>query len=118
MAVALPIALAGAARGQEAVPPQTGGETIGRVLDALQLRAPPQQPPDFVARTRPAGGQQDYAPLAPSEPARAVRRRTPAEMEAIGARLDSAAAQNRARAARVKIPDTGAPAPAKRPRGN
>jgi hypothetical protein len=44
----------------------------------------------------------DYVPLAPKPQ---DRRKTAAELEASGAALERAAAENRRRAARVKIPD-------------
>lgn len=97
-------ALAGAALAQE--PPTTGGALIGRFWDAAGLRAPPPPTADFVRESRPA--QSDYVPLAP--PPEKAKKRTAAEMQALGASLDAAIAANRAKAARVKIPDS-APKP-------
>lgn len=91
--------LAGAAMAQEA--PVTGGQAIGGLFDALGLRKQPPPAPDFVVNSRREG--LDYAPLVPAP--EKSRKRTPAEMQALGAELDRAIAANRRRAARVKIPD-------------
>lgn len=79
--------------------PSSGGALIGGVWDALGLRKQTQEQ-DFVRESRPA--QMDYVPLAPKPQ---DRRKTAAELEAAGASLERAAAENRRRAARVKIPD-------------
>lgn len=92
--------LAGGAAAQEAAP-STGGELIGGVFDALGLRKKPTVDPDFVRESRPA--QMDYMPMAPRP--EKDRRKSAAELQAAGAELDRAAAENRRRAARVKIPD-------------
>jgi hypothetical protein len=91
-------AFPGAALAQE---PTTGGQAIGAIFNGLGLRKPPGPAPDFVTNSRPAA--LDYAPLAPA-PEKA-KRRSPAEMQAAGDELDKAIAQNRRRAARVKIPN-------------
>jgi hypothetical protein len=93
------LTLAGAAATQEAGP-STGGELIGGVWDTLGLRKKPTQEQDFVRESRP--GQMDYVPLAPRPK---DHRKTAAELEAAGTSLERAAAENRRRAARVKIPD-------------
>jgi hypothetical protein len=95
---ALFAALAGSAAAQEAGP-STGGQIIGGLVDALGLRKTTHEQ-DFVRDSRPAA--LDYVPLAPRPQ---DRRKTAAELEASGASLERAAAENRRRAARVKIPD-------------
>lgn len=94
----LALCLAGAAGAQEA--PATGGQLIGGVFDALGLRAKPAPAPDFVRNSRRDG--LDYAPFSPAPPQ--SRRKTPAEMQALGAELDRALAENRRKAGRVKSP--------------
>jgi hypothetical protein len=93
------LVLAGAASAQQAVP-STGGEIIGGVFDALGLRKKPASEQDFVRESRP--DHMDYVPLAPKPQ---DHRKTAAELEASGAGLERAAAENRRRAARVKTPD-------------
>lgn len=83
---------------------------LGRLFDAAKLRSAPPPPPDFVQRTRPDPSRLDYMPMAPAGAPRAARKKTPEELRALGAGLDSAIAENRRKAARVKIPDAGAPA--------
>lgn len=95
---------AGPTRAQEQ--PSTGGALIGRFWDAIGMRAAPPPPPDFVRNSR--AQQLDYKPLAPSPGP--TKKRSAAEMQALDASLESAVAANRAKAARVKIPDGGAPA--------
>jgi hypothetical protein len=92
------IAFPGASLAQE---PTTGGRAIGAIFDGLGLRKPPGPAPDFVTNSRQE--TLDYAPLAPA-PEKA-KKRSPAEMQAVGDELDRAIAQNRRRAARVKIPN-------------
>jgi hypothetical protein len=92
------LTLAGAAAAQEG-PPSTGGELIGGMFDALGIRKPRPAAPDFVRESRPE--HTDYVPLAP----RPEKRKTAAELQAAGAELDRAAAENRRRAGRVKTPD-------------
>ncbi len=91
--------LACAAAAQESGP-STGGQIIGGVFDALGLRKQPATEQDFVRESRPAST--DYVPLT-AKPL--DHRKTAAELEASGAALERAAAENRRRAARVKIPD-------------
>lgn len=93
-------ALATPAAAQEGAP-STGGQAIGAVFDGLGLRKPVPAAPDFVRESRP--GQLDYVPLSPTpEP---TAKKSAAELQAAGATLDKAAAENRRRAARVKIPN-------------
>lgn len=98
--------LGGLPAGALAQQAMTGGETVGRVLDILNLRAPPAPAPDFVVNSRPDRDRLDYAPLTPPPP----RSNKPSRAAAIEAELDAAAARNRARAGRVRSPD-GAPPP-------
>jgi hypothetical protein len=94
------LAFAGPAAAQEAAP-STGGQAIGSIFDAFGLRKPVPAAPDFVRESRPE--RLDYVPLSPApEP---TARKSAAELQAAGAALDRAAAENRRRAARVKIPN-------------
>jgi len=101
------------ASAQEA--PSTGGETIGRVFDALGLRSEPKPAPDFIQRARPDPQSLDYMPFSPPDSGRA-KPKTPAQLDAMGADLNQALARNRAAAARVKTPDTGAAAKIRPPK--
>lgn len=91
------------ASAQEA--PATVGGMIGRFLDSAKLRSEPPPPADFVRASRPQ--ELDYAPYKP-KPAPA-KKKTAAELQAAGASLDAAIAANRAKAARVHVPDGAAP---------
>lgn len=103
-ALALICALAaGAALAQEA--PASGGEFIGRLFDATGLRAPPRQAADFVRESRP--DRLDYRPIEPTLP-KDSRRKTAADLRAMGAGLAAASAENRRRAANVARPDAPA----------
>lgn len=95
-----PCALGALAHAQEA--PVTGGALVGGFVDAAGLRAPPPPTVDFVRDSRPQ--QLDYKPLAASPGP--TRKRTMAEVQALGDSLNAAIAVNRAKAARVKIPDS------------
>lgn len=86
------------------------GEAIGRILDGTNLRRAPPAPPDFVVNTRPDPGALDYTPLSTPQPTDRSPKKTPAELEAIGADLARAAASNKDKAARIKTPDAAAPA--------
>lgn len=97
--LAAALALAGAAAAQEA--PATGGQAIGGLFDALGFRKPPPPARDFVRESRPES--MDYEPLAPTPPP--SKKKTAAEMQAAGAALDRAIAENRRKAARVKTPN-------------
>ena len=97
--LAAALTLAGAAAAQEA--PATGGQAIGGLFDALGFRKPPPPAPDFVRESRP--DTMDYKPLAPTPPR--SEKKSAAEMQAAGAALDRAIAENRRKAARVKVPN-------------
>lgn len=92
------LVFAGAASAQEATP-ATGGRLIGGLVEALGIRKPPPAAPDFIRESRP--DQLDYRPFEP----RPEKSKTAADLQAAGAELDRAAAANRRRAARVKVPD-------------
>jgi hypothetical protein len=104
IAMALIFALsARAALAQEA--PSSGGEFIGRLFDAAGFRAPPRQAADFVRESRPE--QMNYRPFDP-KPQKDPKRKTAADLRAMGAGLEAAAAENRRRAASVATPDAPA----------
>jgi hypothetical protein len=77
------------------------------ILDT-KFYADPGRVPDFVEKSRPAGGS-DYIPLRAQQPERKAKPRTPAELKAMEADLSAAAAANRRRAGQ-SAPD----APAKK----
>jgi hypothetical protein len=83
------------------------GEAIGRILDDTNIRRAPPPPPDFVVKTRPDPDALHYTPLQTPEPTDRTPKKTPAELEAIGAELSRAAAANKEKAARIKTPDAG-----------
>lgn len=91
---------AGAALAQEA--PSSGGEFIGRIFDATGLRTAPPQAADFVRESRPE--RMDYRPFDPT-PKKDSKRKTAADLRALGADLEAAAAENRRKAAGVARPD-------------
>jgi hypothetical protein len=97
--IAAALALAASAAAQEA--PSTGGQAIGGLFDAFGLRKPVPAAPDFVRESRPE--RLDYVPLAPAP--QSDHKKSAAELQAAGAALDRTAAENRRRAARVKIPN-------------
>ncbi|WP_442755998.1 hypothetical protein ACNHKD_05000 [Methylocystis sp. JAN1] len=97
--IAAAFALAAPALAQEA--PPTGGRAIGGLFDALGLRKPVPAAPDFVRESRPE--RLDYVPLAPTP--QSDHKKSAAELQAAGAALDKAAAENKRRAARVKSPN-------------
>jgi hypothetical protein len=105
------LALGGQALAQE---PTSGGEAVGKALDALQLRAEPAPAADFVEKSRPDAGSLDYKPLAPVD--KSSKKKSPAELDALGAELEKALARNRKAAARVKTPDVPAAAAAASPK--
>jgi hypothetical protein len=70
--------------------------------------ADPGPVPEFVEKSRPVGGS-DYIPLRAPAPERHAKPKTPAELKAMEADLDAAAAANRRRAGQ-SAPD----APAKK----
>jgi hypothetical protein len=97
----------GAALAQE---PQSGGELVGGALDALHLRAEPAPAPEFVEKARPDRNSLDYKQMAPTD--KSSKKKTAAELDALGSDLERALEKNRKAAARVKIPDApGAIAP-------
>lgn len=71
-----------------------------------KLYADPGPVPDFVEKSRPVG-KSDYIPLREAEPERHAKPKNAAELKAMAAELDAAAAANRRRA--------GHPAAADRP---
>ncbi len=97
------LAFAGAAFAQE---PQSGGEVIGKALDALHLRTAPPPVADFVKKSRPDPNSLDYKQLGPTE--KSSKKKSPAELDELGADLENALERNRKAAARVKIPDAPA----------
>ncbi|HEY8126397.1 MAG TPA: hypothetical protein VIF88_13375 [Methylocystis sp.] len=94
---------AGAALAQEA--PSSGGAFIGRLFDATGLRTPPPPAQDFVRDSR--SEQLDYRPFDPT-PQKDPKRKSAADLRAMGAALEAAAAENRRRAGRVAAPDAAA----------
>ena len=94
------------AEGQETV---SGGAMVGNVLETLHLRQTPPPAQDFVVRSRPAPDQLQYQPMKPTE--KPTGKKTPAQLDALGAELQGALEQNRKAGARVAVPDP-APRPA------
>ena len=94
------------AEGQETV---SGGAIVGNVLETLRLRQTPPPAQDFVVRSRPAPDQLQYQPMKPTE--KPTGKKTPAQLDALGAELQGALEQNRKAGARVAVPDP-APRPA------
>ena len=94
------------AEGQETV---TGGAMVGNVLETLRLRQTPPPAQDFVVRSRPAPDQLQYQPMKPTE--KPTGKKTPAQLDALGAELQGALEQNRKAGARAAVPDP-APRPA------
>jgi hypothetical protein len=95
--------LCGGAAAQEA---PSGGAVIGDVLGALHLRQDPPPAADFVVHSRPAPDSLKYQPMKPTQPPSG--KKTPAELDALGAELEGALQANRKAGARVAVPD---PAP-------
>ncbi|CAN2535792.1 MAG TPA: hypothetical protein VIF40_12470 [Methylosinus sp.] len=84
----------------------TVGESIGKFFEGLDMRRPPPRPADFVAHSR--TGETGYTPFAAPTPASDVKtdvKKSAARAAALEKELGAAAAANRARGARVKIPD-------------
>jgi len=96
-------ALSGGARAQEA---SSGGEFVGQAFETLHLRETPREPADFVQSTRPAPGSLDYQPLAP-KPEKA-KKKTAAELDALGADLAQARERNQRAARNIKSLDAPA----------
>src|SRR5438045_1123473 len=63
------------------------------------LYTDPGPVPDWIEKSRPAAGGSDYIKLHESPPERHAKPKTPAELKAMAADLDAAAASNRRRAA-------------------
>ncbi len=96
------------AAAQEANSP---GAAVSGVLDALHLRQEPPPAADFVVRSRPAPDALDYQPMKPVE--KSQKKKTPAQLDALGAELESALERNRRAGAGVARPDP-APRPTQR----
>ncbi len=99
VAISLAASLCGAQAEEQ--PPSTGGRAIGALFDALGVRKTPPPAPDFVRDSR--SEQLHYIPIGPTPEKAAKRPAT--EMQAVGAALDRAAAENRRKAARVRTPN-------------
>lgn len=96
------VALASPALAQESAPASLG-EAIGKVFEGANLRSTPSKPADFVVRSRPAS--LDYMPLAEKGAVRKSDKKSAKELKHMEDDFSAAAAANRARAARAKIPD-------------
>jgi hypothetical protein len=92
---------AGEAAAQEAT---SGGTMVGNVLETLHLRQTPPPAQDFVVRSRPAPDQLQFQPMKPTE--KPTGKKTPAQLDALGAELEGALERNRKAAARVAVPDS------------
>ena len=104
LAIALFAGLAaGAALAQDA--PSSGGAFIGRLFDATGLRTPPPPAQDFVRASR--SEQLQYRAFDPT-PVKDPKRKSAADLRAMGAELEAAAAENRRRAGHVAAPDAPA----------
>ena len=80
--------------------PAAGAEKHTSPLTTIMnthLYADPGPVPDWVEKSRPAGGS-DYIKLHASQPERRAKPKSPAELKAMEADLDRAAAANRRRA--------------------
>jgi hypothetical protein len=102
-ALALP-SLSGEAAAQEAEAQEavSGGAMVGNVLETLHLRQTPPPAQDFVVRSRPAPDSLEYQPMKPTE--KPTGKKTPAQLDALGAELEGALEQNRKAGARVAVP--------------
>jgi hypothetical protein len=89
------------AEGQETV---SGGAMVGNVLETLHLRQTPPPAQDFVVRSRPAPDELQFQPMKPTE--KPTGKKTPAQLDALGAELEGALERNRKAAARVAVPDS------------
>ncbi len=85
--------------------PSSGGEFIGRLFEATGFRAPPRPAADFVRESRPE--HMGYRPFDPA-PQKDPKRKSAADLRAMGAGLEAAAAENRRKAASVARPDAPA----------
>ena len=107
LAVALaPASLCDGAAAQEAEAQEgvSGGAIVGNVLETLHLRQTPPPAQDFVVRSRPAPDQLQFQPMKPAE--KPTGKKTPAQLDALGAELEGALERNRKAAARVAVPDS------------
>jgi hypothetical protein len=100
LALVAAAAFAGAADAQESAP-ATGGQAIGGLFESFGFRKAPPPAEDFVRETRP--DRMDYVPLAPKPETNA--KQSTDKLRAVGSELDRAIAENRRKAARVKIPN-------------
>lgn len=82
---------------------------IGNVFDALHLRPERAPTPDFVEQSRKDPNTLDYRPMEPTE--KTQKKKTPAELDALGAELEGALTRNRRAAAGVKSPDSQSHSP-------
>lgn len=97
--------VAGASYAQEA--PSSGGEFIGRIFDATGLRSPAPPAQDFVRNSR--SERLEYRAFDPTPP-KNPKKKSAADLRAMAAGLEAAAAENRRRAAGVARPDAPAKA--------
>ena len=107
LAVALaPASLCDGAAAQEAEAQEgvSGGAIVGNVLETLHLRQTPPPAQDFVVRSRPAPDELQFQPMKPTE--KPTGKKTPAQLDALGAELEGALERNRKAAARVAVPDS------------
>ena len=82
-------------------PPAAAAEKHQSPLTTIMnthLYADPGPVPDWVEKSRPAAGGSDYIPLHVPEAERHAKPKNPAELKAMEADLDAAAAANRRRA--------------------
>lgn len=86
-------------------PPASIGAAIGSLFEGANLRRSAPPPADFVVRSRPA--ELDYQPLA-RPAAEPPKTRDPSQLQKLEKELAAAAAANRSRAARIRVPDGGA----------
>jgi len=101
----LAVAATGGAHAQESGS-ETVGASIGKFFEGLDMRRPPPPPADFVTHSR--TGATSYTPFAAPTPPADVKKdakKSAARAAALEKELAAAAAANRARGARVKIPD-------------
>ncbi|WP_146188367.1 hypothetical protein [Methylosinus sporium] len=94
-----------AARAQEAGS-ETVGQSIGKFFEGMEMRRSAPAPAEFVERSR--NGATGYTPFAAPRPAADVKtdaKKSAARAASLEKELAAAAAANRARGARVKIPD-------------
>jgi hypothetical protein len=107
------VALLGALSSAQACAQESssGGEFVGKAFETLHLRETPREPPDFVQQSRPGPASLDYQPLAP-KPEKA-KKKTAAELNALGADLAKARERNLRAARNIKALDAPARGPAR-----